>query len=62
VSKSQAAFFRAAAHSPEIAAKNGLTAEQAREWMREDQKEGEMNLPPDQRSGRHAMARKLRGK
>lgn len=61
VSKSQAAFFRAAAHDPKIAAEHGISHKQASEWVAEDQKQGEENLPK-RSPPREAMARKLRGK
>jgi len=60
VSKDQAAFFRLAAHDPKVAAEHGISHAQAKEWMAEDQKQGEKNLP--KRSHREAMAKKLRGK
>ena len=40
VSKAQAAFMRAAAHSPKFAKKVGIPSKVAKEYMAEDKKSG----------------------
>jgi hypothetical protein len=43
VSKAQAAFMRAAAHSPKFAKQAGIPTKVAKEYMAEDKKSGKYN-------------------